>query len=260
MHELGVTSRAAYKKSARIVGDVIGKYHPHGDTAVYDALVRMAQDFSMRIPLVDGQGNFGSIDGDNPAAMRYTEARMTRLAEELMRDIEKDTVDFIPNYDDTMNEPDVLPSRVPNLLLNGSNGIAVGMATNIPPHRLDELIDALLVLIDNPSAELEDLLEHIKGPDFPTGGIIFGRKGIMDAYKTGRGRIKVRAKAHIGKKGNREVIVIDELPYQVNKSKLIENIAQLPKDKEIGGNSEVRDESDREGIRVVIELKKDTMS
>ncbi|WP_456323962.1 DNA gyrase subunit A [Hydrogenimonas sp.] len=260
MHELGLTSRAAYKKSARIVGDVIGKYHPHGDTAVYDALVRMAQDFSMRIPLVDGQGNFGSIDGDNPAAMRYTEARMTRLAEELLRDIEKDTVDFIPNYDDTMREPDVLPSRVPNLLLNGSNGIAVGMATNIPPHRLDELIDALLELIDNPSAEMEDLLAHVKGPDFPTGGIIFGRKGIMEAYKTGRGRIKVRAKIHIEKKGQREVIVIDELPYQVNKSKLIENIAHLAKDKAIEGISEVRDESDREGIRVVIELKKDTMS
>ncbi len=260
MHELGVTSRAAYKKSARIVGDVIGKYHPHGDTAVYDALVRMAQDFSMRIPLVDGQGNFGSIDGDNPAAMRYTEARMTRLAEELLRDIEKDTVDFIPNYDDTMQEPDVLPSRVPNLLLNGSNGIAVGMATNIPPHRLDELIDALLELIDNPSADLEDLLQHIKGPDFPTGGIIFGRKGIMDAYRTGRGRIKVRAKTHIEAKGNREVIVIDELPYQVNKARLIENIAQLAKEKVIEGISEVRDESDREGIRVVIELKKDAMS
>ncbi|WP_456404261.1 DNA gyrase subunit A [Hydrogenimonas sp.] len=260
MHELGVTSRAAYKKSARIVGDVIGKYHPHGDTAVYDALVRMAQDFSMRIPLVDGQGNFGSIDGDNPAAMRYTEARMTRMAEELLRDIEKDTVDFIPNYDDTMSEPDVLPSRVPNLLLNGSNGIAVGMATNIPPHRLDELIDALLVMIDDPAAELDDLMAHIKGPDFPTGGIIFGRKGILDAYRTGRGRIKVRAKTHIEKKGHREVIVIDELPYQVNKSKLIENIAQLAKEKVIDGISEVRDESDREGIRVVIELKKDTMS
>ena len=260
MHELGVTSRAAYKKSARIVGDVIGKYHPHGDTAVYDALVRMAQDFSMRIPLVDGQGNFGSIDGDNPAAMRYTEARMTRLAEELLRDIEKDTVDFIPNYDDTMQEPDVLPSRVPNLLLNGSNGIAVGMATNIPPHRLDELIDALLALIDNPGAELDDLLEHIKGPDFPTGGIIFGRKGIMDAYRTGRGRIKVRAKTHIEKKGHKEIIVIDELPYQVNKSRLIENIAQLVKDKAIEGIGEIRDESDREGIRVVIELKKDAMS
>ncbi|WP_457597373.1 DNA gyrase subunit A [Hydrogenimonas sp.] len=260
MHELGVTSRAAYKKSARIVGDVIGKYHPHGDTAVYDALVRMAQDFSMRIPLVDGQGNFGSIDGDNPAAMRYTEARMTRLAEELLRDIEKDTVDFIPNYDDTMQEPDVLPSRVPNLLLNGSNGIAVGMATNIPPHRLDELVDALLVLIDNPAADLEELLAHIQGPDFPTGGIIFGRKGILDAYKTGRGRIKVRAKTHIEKKGNREVIVIDELPYQVNKSRLIENIAHLAKEKAIEGIAEVRDESDREGIRVVIELKKDAMS
>ena len=260
MNELGLTSRAAYKKSARIVGDVIGKYHPHGDTAVYDALVRMAQDFSMRIPLVDGQGNFGSIDGDNPAAMRYTEARMTSIAEELLRDIDKDTVDFVPNYDDTLTEPDVLPSRVPNLLLNGSNGIAVGMATNIPPHRLDELIDALLFLIDNPNAELSEIMEHIEGPDFPTGGIIFGKQGILNAYKTGRGRIKVRAKTHIEKKGNKEVIVIDELPYQVNKARLIEQIANLVKEKQIEGISEIRDESDREGIRVVIELKKDIFS
>ncbi len=260
MNELGLSSRSAYKKSARIVGDVIGKYHPHGDTAVYDALVRMAQPFSMRIPLVDGQGNFGSIDGDNPAAMRYTEARMISITEELLKDIDKDTVDFVPNYDDTLTEPDVLPSRVPNLLLNGSNGIAVGMATNIPPHRLDELIDALLVLIDNPNAELSEIMEHIKGPDFPTGGIIFGKQGILNAYKTGRGRIKVRAKTHIEKKGNKEVIVIDELPYQVNKARLIEQIANLVKEKQIDGISEIRDESDREGIRVVIELKKDIFS
>ncbi len=260
MNELNLTHRAAYKKSARIVGDVIGKYHPHGDTAVYDALVRMAQDFSMRAPLVDGQGNFGSIDGDNPAAMRYTEARMTKLAEELLSDIDKETVDFVPNYDDSMREPDVLPSRVPNLLLNGSSGIAVGMATNIPPHRLDELIDALLMRIDIPDSEVADLVSVIQGPDFPTGGIIFGKKGILDAYKTGRGRIKVRAKTHIEHNRNREVIVIDELPYQVNKSKLIENIANLVKEKQIEGISEVRDESDREGIRVVIELKKDAMS
>ncbi len=260
MNDLGVTSRAPYKKSARIVGDVIGKYHPHGDTAVYDALVRMAQPFSMRIPIIDGQGNFGSIDGDNPAAMRYTEARMTKLAEELLRDIDKDTVDFVPNYDDSLKEPDVLPSRVPNLLLNGSSGIAVGMATNIPPHRLDELIDALLVLVDDPDASFEEIVSCIQGPDFPTGGVIFGKKGIIDAYKTGRGRIKIRAKVHMEKKGNRDVIVIDEMPYQVNKAKLIEHIAQLVKEKHIEGISEVRDESDREGIRVVIELKKDAIS
>ena len=260
MNDLGVTSRAPYKKSARIVGDVIGKYHPHGDTAVYDALVRMAQPFSMRIPIIDGQGNFGSIDGDNPAAMRYTEARMTKLAEELLRDIDKDTVDFVPNYDDSLKEPDVLPSRVPNLLLNGSSGIAVGMATNIPPHRLDELIDALLVLVDDPNASFDEIVSCIQGPDFPTGGVIFGKKGIIDAYKTGRGKIKVRAKVHMEKKGNKDVIVIDEMPYQVNKAKLIEHIAHLVKDKHIEGISEVRDESDREGIRVVIELKKDAMS
>ena len=260
MNELNLTHRASYKKSARIVGDVIGKYHPHGDTAVYDALVRMAQEFSMREPLIDGQGNFGSIDGDNAAAMRYTEARMTKIAEELLKDIDKDTVDFIPNYDDSMREPDVLPSRVPNLLLNGSSGIAVGMATNIPPHRLDELIDALLVYLDDSSATADALIEHVQGPDFPTGGIIFGKKGIVDAYNTGRGRIKVRAKIHIEQKKNREVIVVDELPYQVNKSKLIENIAQLVRDKQVDGISEIRDESDRDGIRIVIELKRDAMS
>lgn len=260
MNDLGVGSRSAYKKSARIVGDVIGKYHPHGDTAVYDALVRMAQDFSMRYPSIDGQGNFGSIDGDGAAAMRYTEARMTILAEELLRDIDKDTVDFVPNYDDSMSEPDVLPARVPNLLLNGSSGIAVGMATNIPPHSLNELVDGLLYLLDHKDASLEDLMQFIKGPDFPTGGIIYGKKGIIEAYHTGRGRVKIRAKTHIEKKSNKDIIVIDELPYQTNKARLIEQIAELVKEKQIEGISEVRDESDREGIRVVIELKREAMS
>ncbi|AQW86046.1 DNA gyrase, subunit A [Campylobacter pinnipediorum subsp. caledonicus] len=260
MHKLGVRSSAKYVKSARIVGDVIGKYHPHGDTAVYDALVRMAQSFSMRYPSVDGQGNFGSIDGDSAAAMRYTEAKMTKLSEDILSDIEKETVDFIPNYDGSEIEPDVLPSRIPNLLLNGSSGIAVGMATNIPPHSLDELIDGLLLVLDNKDASLEEVMQHIKGPDFPTGGIIFGKKGIIEAYRTGRGRVKVRAKTHIEKKPNKDVIVIDELPYQTNKARLIEQIADLVKDKQIDGISEVRDESDREGIRVVIELKRDAMS
>jgi len=260
MNDLAISSRSPYKKSARIVGDVIGKYHPHGDTAVYDALVRMAQPFSMRIPMVDGQGNFGSIDGDNAAAMRYTEARMTPLAEELLRDLDKDTVDFVPNYDDSMVEPDVLPSRVPNLLLNGSSGIAVGMATNIPPHCLDELLDGLLLLIDNPEATLEEIMEFIKGPDFPTSGIIFGKKGIIEAYRTGRGRVRIRAKTHIEKKGNKDIIVVDELPYQCNKVRLIEQIVGLVKEKMIEGISEIRDESDREGIRLVIELKREAMS
>ena len=260
MNDLGVGSRSPYKKSARIVGDVIGKYHPHGDIAVYDALVRMAQPFSMRITTVDGQGNFGSVDGDPAAAMRYTEARMTNLAEELLKDLDKETVDFTPNYDGSMSEPDVLPARVPNLLLNGSSGIAVGMATNIPPHSLDELVDGLLVLLDNKDATLKELMHHIKGPDFPTGGIIFGKKGIIEAYETGRGRIKIRAKTHIEKKNNKDIIVVDELPYQVNKANLIEKIANLVKDKEIDGISEVRDESDREGMRMVIELKRDAMS
>ena len=209
MNDLGVSSRQPYKKSARIVGDVIGKYHPHGDTAVYDALVRMAQNFSMRIPVVDGQGNFGSIDGDGAAAMRYTEARMTPLAEELLKDLDKETVDFIPNYDESLNEPDVLPARVPNLLLNGSSGIAVGMATNIPPHSLNELVDGILILLENKEANLEQIMSAIKGPDFPTGGIIFGKKGIIEAYKTGRGRIKIRAKTHIEKKPNKDIIIID---------------------------------------------------
>ena len=260
MHDLNITSKSAYKKSARIVGDVIGKYHPHGDISVYDALVRMAQTFSMRAPLVDGQGNFGSIDGDSAAAMRYTEARMTKIAEEVLRDLDKDTVNFTPNYDDTMKEPSVLPTRVPTLLLNGSEGIAVGMATKIPPHNINELLEAVLYTIDNPDVTADELMQFIKGPDFPTGGTIFGRRGIIDAYNTGRGRVRIRAKHHIETRGKKEIIVLDELPYQVNKSRLIELIATLAKDKQIDGISEVRDESDREGIRVVIELKKDAMS
>ncbi|MDZ7550817.1 DNA topoisomerase (ATP-hydrolyzing) subunit A [Helicobacter pylori] len=260
MHELGLTSKVAYKKSARIVGDVIGKYHPHGDNAVYDALVRMAQDFSMRLELVDGQGNFGSIDGDNAAAMRYTEARMTKASEEILRDIDKDTIDFVPNYDDTLKEPDILPSRLPNLLVNGANGIAVGMATSIPPHRMDEIIDALVHVLENPNAGLDEILEFVKGPDFPTGGIIYGKAGIIEAYKTGRGRVKVRAKVHVEKTKNKEIIVLDEMPFQTNKAKLVEQISDLAREKQIEGISEVRDESDREGIRVVIELKRDAMS
>ncbi|GHP95853.1 DNA topoisomerase (ATP-hydrolyzing) subunit A [Helicobacter pylori] len=260
MHELGLTSKVAYKKSARIVGDVIGKYHPHGDNAVYDALVRMAQDFSMRLELVDGQGNFGSIDGDNAAAMRYTEARMTKASEEILRDIDKDTIDFVPNYDDTLKEPDILPSRLPNLLVNGANGIAVGMATSIPPHRIDEIIDALVHVLENPNAGLDEILEFVKGPDFPTGGIIYGKAGIIEAYKMGRGRVKVRAKVHVEKTKNKEIIVLDEMPFQTNKAKLVEQISDLVREKQIEGISEVRDESDREGIRVVIELKRDAMS
>ncbi|MBP9615923.1 MAG: DNA gyrase subunit A [Aliarcobacter sp.] len=260
MHDLNITSKSAYKKSARIVGDVIGKYHPHGDISVYDALVRMAQTFSMRAPLVDGQGNFGSIDGDSAAAMRYTEARMTKIAEEVLRDLDKDTVNFTPNYDDTMREPSVLPTRVPTLLLNGSEGIAVGMATKIPPHNINEVLQAVLHMVDSPTATADELMQFIQGPDFPTGGTIFGRRGIIDAYNTGRGRVRIRAKHHIETRGKKEIIVLDELPYQVNKSRLIELIANLAKDKQIDGISEVRDESDRDGIRVVIELKKDSMS
>jgi len=260
MDKLNLSHGAKYKKSARIVGDVIGQYHPHGDTAVYDALVRMAQDFSMRMELVDGQGNFGSVDGDSAAAMRYTEARMTKYAGELLKDLEKNTVNMIDNYDATTKEPDVMPTRVPNLLINGSSGIAVGMATNIPPHNPTEIMNGLKALLANPNIELPELMEHIKAPDFPTGGIIFGKKGIIDAYETGRGRIKVRAKTHIEQKAKKEVIVIDELPYQVNKARLIENVANLVKDKLIEGVSEIRDESDRDGMRVVNELKRDAMS
>ena len=260
MDKLNLSHGSKFKKSARIVGDVIGQYHPHGDNSVYDALVRMAQGFSMRMELVDGQGNFGSVDGDSAAAMRYTEARMTKYAGELLKDLDKNTVNMTDNYDGTTKEPDVMPTRVPNLLINGSSGIAVGMATNIPPHNPTEIMNGLKALLADPNISLVDIMEHIKAPDFPTGGIIFGKKGIMDAYETGRGRIKVRAKTHIEQTAKKEVIVIDELPYQVNKSRLVENIANLVKDKMIEGVSLIRDESDRDGMRVVIELKRDAMS
>ncbi len=257
MHELGAHSNRPYYKSARIVGDVIGKYHPHGDTAVYDTLVRMAQPFSLRYMLVDGQGNFGSIDGDSAAAMRYTEARMSRIAHELMADIDKETVDFQPNYDEKELEPTVMPTRVPNLLVNGSAGIAVGMATNIPPHNLGEVIDATIALIDNPEIDVEGLMEHIPGPDFPTAGIINGTAGIVAAYRTGRGRVRMRAKADIETMDNgREAIIVTEIPYQVNKARLIEKIAELVKEKRIEGISELRDESDKDGMRIYIEVKR----
>lgn len=257
MNDLGVGSRSAYKKSARIVGDVIGKYHPHGDIAVYDALVRMAQDFSMRYPSIDGQGNFGSIDGDGAAAMRYTEARMTILAEELLRDIDKDTVDFVPNYDDSMSEPDVLPARVPNLLLNGSSGIAVGMATNIPTHNLGEVIDGCCAYIDNPEIDVDGLMRYIKAPDFPTGAYIYGIQGVKDAYETGRGRIVMRAKAEIESGDSHDKIVITEIPYGVNKAQLITYIADLVKEGKLDGISNANDESGRQGMRIVIDVKKD---
>ena len=257
MSEAGNDFNRPYRKSARIVGDVIGKYHPHGDTAVYDAIVRMAQDFSLRYPLVDGQGNFGSVDGDSPAAMRYTEVRLTRLAHELLQDLDKDTVDFVANYDGSMKEPLVLPSRLPNLLVNGSSGIAVGMATNIPPHSLDEVCDALLATLQNPDITLTELMAIVPGPDFPTGGFIYGAEGIAEAYRTGRGLIRLRAKVMVERKAGRETLVIRELPYQVNKARLIERIAELVKDKKMEGISDLRDESDREGMRVTIQLKKD---
>lgn len=259
-HNLGLTSNAKYKKCAKIVGEVMGNYHPHGDSAIYDALVRMAQDFSMRAELVDGQGNFGSVDGDKAAAMRYTEARMTKIGESMLFDIEKDTVDFVPNYDGSEKEPAILPTRFPNLLVNGSNGIAVGMATSIPPHRLDEVIDALIYRIDNPQSEINEILPFIEGPDFPTGGIIHGKQGIVEAYTTGRGRIKIRAKVHIEKTKTKDIIVVDEIPYQVNKARLFEQIDTLAKDKVVEGIAEVRDESDKDGMRLVIELKKEAMS
>ena len=258
MHELKNFYNRPYKKSARVVGDVIGKYHPHGDAPVYDTIVRMAQDFSMRYPLIDGQGNFGSVDGDPPAAMRYTEVRMTQLAQEFLNDIQKETVDFVPNYDGSLPEPVVLPTPIPNLIINGSSGIAVGMATNIPPHNLSEVCEALKLLIENPEAQVQDLMKVIPGPDFPTAGFILGRQGIEDAYKTGRGIIKVRARAFIERIGkDRERIVVTEIPYQVNKAKMLEKIAELVRDKKVEGVSEIRDESDREGLRVVIEVKKD---
>ena len=259
MYELGLTPDKGFRKSARIVGDVLGKYHPHGDSSVYDAMVRVAQDFSTRYLLVEGHGNFGSIDGDSPAAMRYTEARMARIATELLADINKDTVDFAPNFDETLKEPQVLPARFPNLLVNGSSGIAVGMATNIPPHNLGEVIDGVVALIDNPDISIEGLMNYIKGPDFPTGGIIQGREGIKKAYTTGKGRIITRARTQIEEiGGNRSRIVVTEIPYQVNKARLIERIADLVKDKRIEGISDIRDESDRHGMRIVIDLKRDT--
>ncbi|MFC4761548.1 DNA gyrase subunit A [Dyella koreensis] len=261
MNELSNAWNKPYKKSARVVGDVIGKYHPHGDASVYDAIVRMAQPFSLRYMLVDGQGNFGSVDGDNAAAMRYTEVRMARLTQELLADIDKETVDFGPNYDESEHEPLVLPTRVPNLLINGSAGIAVGMATNVPPHNLTEVVAATIALIDDPSLSIEDLMQFIPGPDFPTAGIINGSSGIIEAYRTGRGRILVRARAEIETESNgRETIIVHELPYQVNKARLIEKIAELVKEKKLEGISELRDESDKDGMRVVIEIRRDSMA
>ena len=262
MNEVGNRYNKPYKKSARIVGDIMGKYHPHGDMAIYDTLVRMAQDFSLRYMLIDGQGNFGSIDGDPPAAMRYTEIRLARIAEEVLADLEKDTVDYVPNYDETLKEPSLLASRIPLLLLNGSSGIAVGMATNIPPHNLTEIINGTIACIKNPDITVEKLMRHIQGPDFPTAGFINGREGILSAYKTGRGIIRMRARALIEKnaRNDRESIIINELPYQVNKATLIEKIAELVRDKKISGIADLRDESDREGIRVVIDLKRDENS
>ena len=260
MAELGVQFNRPYRKSARIVGDVLGKYHPHGDSAVYDTMVRMTQEFSLRYPLVDGQGNFGSIDGDNAAAMRYTEARMKRIAGELLRDIDKDTVRFMPNFDDSLQEPTVLPAALPNLLLNGASGIAVGMATNIPSQNLREVVDAVTLQIDNPEVEISELMKYIKGPDFPTGAIIYGASGIKDAYETGRGKITVRARVNVEEqKSGREHLIVTEIPYQVNKSSLIEKIAELVHDKKVEGISDLRDESDKDGIRVVIELKRDAI-
>jgi DNA gyrase subunit A len=258
MYELGLTSTKAYRKCAKIVGEVLGKFHPHGDTPVYDALVRLAQDFNMRYPLVDGQGNFGSVDGDPPAAMRYTEARLSKIAEETLADIEKETVDFVPNFDESEHEPVVLPTRIPNLLVNGSSGIAVGMATNIPPHNLKEVVEAAILLVEEPDANLKKVMKLIPGPDFPTAGYIYGREGIEQAYKTGRGSFQVRAKAAIEQRGkDRQDIVITELPYQVNKARLIENIAGLIQNKKIDGIADIRDESDRDGMRIVIEVKRD---
>ncbi|MEK9939906.1 MAG: DNA topoisomerase (ATP-hydrolyzing), partial [Methylotenera sp.] len=258
MHELSNDYNKPYKKSARIVGDVIGKYHPHGDTAVYDTIVRMAQDFSLRYMLVDGQGNFGSVDGDNAAAMRYTEIRMAKIAHELLADIDKETVDFGPNYDGSENEPLIMPARIPNLLINGSSGIAVGMATNIPPHNLNEVLDACFALLKNPETTVEELIDLVPAPDFPTAGVIYGTTGVKEGYRTGRGRVVMRGRTHFEDmdKGGRQAIIIDELPYQVNKKTLIEKIAELVNEKKIEGISDLRDESDKSGMRVVIELKR----
>ncbi|MCX6160805.1 MAG: DNA gyrase subunit A, partial [Ignavibacteriae bacterium] len=257
MSELGLAPNKPYKKSARIVGEVLGKYHPHGDTAVYYTMVRMAQDFSLRYMLVDGQGNFGSIDGDSPAAMRYTEARISKIADTMLTDIDKNTVKFAPNFDETLKEPTVLPSMLPNLLINGSNGIAVGMATNIAPHNLTEVVDGLIYLLKNPDATIKKLMKYITAPDFPTGGIIYGYQPVIDAYETGRGKLILQAKASIEPDRNRQNIIITELPYQVNKAILIENIAQLVRDKKIEDIAAINDESDRDGMRIVIGLKRD---
>ena len=262
MYDLGNVWNKPHKKSARIVGDVIGKYHPHGDVAVYDTIARMAQDFSLRYPIIDGQGNFGSLDGDPPAAMRYTEVRMAEIASELLADLEKETVDFVPNYDGTLKEPSILPTKIPNLLINGSSGIAVGMATNIPPHNVKEVIEGTIALINNPELSVDELMNIIPGPDFPTAGVIHGREGIREAYRTGRGILQLRARAFIEKKGkgDRECIVISEVPYQVNKARLVERIAELTQEKKIEGIADLRDESDREGVRIVIELKRDEIA
>ncbi|MGE4658699.1 MAG: DNA gyrase subunit A, partial [Gammaproteobacteria bacterium] len=260
--DLGANWNRGYKKCARIVGEVMGKYHPHGDASIYDTLVRMAQPWSLRYPLIDGQGNFGSIDGDSAAAMRYTEARMGRISSEMLQDLEKETVNFQPNFDDTLEEPSVLPSTIPNLLMNGADGIAVGMATKIPPHNLKELLSGLNAILENPEISIEELIEnHISGPDFPTGGLIFGIDGLQNAYKTGRGRVVMRAKTDIEELPNgKEVIIVNEIPYQVNKSMLVEKIANLARDKKVEGISDLRDESDKDGIRIVIECKKDAIA
>jgi DNA gyrase subunit A len=260
MHELGVTASSAYKKSARIVGEVMGKFHPHGDSSVYDTMVRMAQDWSLRYKLVDGQGNFGSVDGDSPAAMRYTEARMSKIAMEFVNDLEKETVDFQKNFDDTLDEPKVMPTKIPNLLVNGSSGIAVGMATNMLPHNLSESIDGCIAYIENNDVTIDELMQHIKAPDFPTGGVIYGIDGVKEAFETGRGKVVVRGRAEIEVENNRESIIITEIPYQVNKAKLHVQISELVNEGRIEGISDVRDESDRNGMRLVIELRRDAIT
>ena len=259
MHELGVKANSSYKKSARIVGEVLGKYHPHGDTSVYDTMVRMAQSWSLRYMMVDGQGNFGSVDGDSPAAMRYTEARLQKISEDMMADIDKDTVDHQLNFDDTLKEPTVMPTRVPNLLINGASGIAVGMATNMPPHNLTEVIDGTIAYIDNSAIDIDGLMEHIKAPDFPTGGVIYGYEGVKEAFHTGRGRVVVRGKAEIEEVDGRECIVVTEIPYQVNKADMIRKTAEMVNDKKIEGITNIRDESDRNGMRIVYVLKRDAI-
>jgi len=260
MQELGVMSNRPYKKSARIVGEVLGKYHPHGDSSVYDTMVRMAQPWSLRYPLVDGQGNFGSVDGDSPAAMRYTEARLKKIAEEMLADIDKETVDFKPNFDDSLEEPTVLPAKIPNLLVNGSSGIAVGMATNMPPHNLSEVVDGIIAYIDNRDIDINGLMKYVKAPDFPTGGTIYGYEGVQRAFHEGRGRVVIRAKAEIVEEKGREMIIVSEIPYMVNKAEMIRKTADLVEEKKIEGISDIRDESDRTGMRIVYELKRDAIA